>query len=413
MQNVTPAFNTAAEATVRNVVSKVDIVWASPFIDTAVTAVANDENRLTNTPQVHDGTRNILRLWAHLDGVIKADGTHNPMPGNPDNSPSNQVGWYGATECNGSNIWVTDPVLTLTFDARPIHDLLVVGDSMYDEYPTDFDVEVYEDVTLVYTANVTGNSAVEWLLDVRAEAIDNATKMVLTVKKWSAPNRIVKISEFYSILKETYDGDTVSSINLLEERILEDGSLPIGNISANEVDISLNNIKINVNGVDIIDPFFPDNPNSPYDDVLTKNRKVTPYIGFKLADDTFEYVKLGTFWTGDWQVNEQSPVVNVACRDRMELLRRAEYKGSSLLIDTTLYALATEVLTSARDDIPMLDIQWNVDTSLQDFTLPYAWFGKTNYFEAIRSIAEACMGQAYMSRDDVLIIEGPEKTYQS
>lgn len=413
MQNVTPAFNTAAEATVRNVVSKVDIVWASPFIDTAVTAVANDENRMTNTAQVHDGTRNILRLWAHLDGVIKADGTHNPMPGNPDNSPSNQVGWYGATECNGSSVWVTDPVLTLTFDVRPVHDLIVVGDSMYDEYPVDFDVEVYEGVTLAYTANVTGNAAVEWLLDVRAQALDDVTKMVLTIKKWSAPNRIVKISEFYSILKETYDGDTISSINLLEERILEDGSLPVGNISANEVDLSLNNIKITVDSNEIIDPFFPDNPNSPYDDVLTKNRKVTPYIGFKLADDSFEYVKLGTFWTGDWQVNEQSPVVNVACRDRMELLRRAEYKGSPLLITTTLYDLATEVLTSARDDIPMLDIQWDIDTSLQNFTLPYAWFSKTNYFEAIRKIAEACMGQAYMSRDDVLIIEGPEETYQS
>ena len=103
----------------------------------------------------------------------------------------------------------------------------------------------------------------------------------------------------------------------------------------------------------------------------------------------------------------------MSCRDRMELLRRAEYKGSSLLTNTTLYALASEVLESARDDIPMADLQWSLDVSLQNFDLPYAWFSKTNYFEAIRTIVEACMGQAYMSREDILIIEGPEKTYQS
>lgn len=413
MQPVTPAFNDAAEATVREVVAKVEITWASPFIDTAVTAVVNDENRISYPEQTHDGTRIVSRKWAHLDGVIIADGSYYVMPSTLSNDPLNQVGWYGATACNGSSVWVTDPVLTITFDARPIVDLLVAGDSAYGEYPVDFDIDVYEGVTLVYTENVIGNTSLEWTKDVSAEGLDDVTKMVLTVKKWSAPNRVVKIAEFYTFLKETYTGDVVDSFNLLEERVLEDGSLPVGNISANELDLSLNNIEITRdNGDVVIDPFFPNNPNSPYDSVVTKNRKVEPSLGFKLADGSYEYVSLGTFWSGDWKINEQSPIASVSCRDRMELLRRAEYKGSSLLTNTSLYDLAVEVLTDARDNIPMADLQWDIDTSLQNFTLPYAWFSKTNYFEAIRTIVEACMGQAYMSRNDVLIIEGPEETYQ-
>ena len=95
----------------------------------------------------------------------------------------------------------------------------------------------------------------------------------------------------------------------------------------------------------------------------------------------------------------------------MELLRRAEYKGSALYIDTDMYTLAEVVLNSAKNDIPMAELQWDIDITLQDFKVPYGWFTKMSYFEAVREIAEACMGQAYMSRDDVLIIEGPEKTY--
>lgn len=413
MITVTPEFNQAAEATVREVDAKVQIIWAAPNIDTNITYGINDPNRITYPEQTYDGIKTTTYKWAHLDGVIKPDSTYHPAPSSITGNPFEQMGWYGAAECNGSGVWVTDPVLDLTFDTRPITNLIVVGDTVYNEYPVDFDIEIYEGVTLVYTNNVTGNTLVEWNLDISASNIDDATRMVLTVKKWSTPNRVVKITEFYSILLETYDGDVVDSFSLLEERILEDGTLPVGNISANELDLSLNNMKITrENGQEVIDPFFPNNPNSPYDNVVTKNRKVIPYLGFKLANGSYEYVKLGTFWTGDWKVTEQSPVANVACRDRMDLLRKAEYKGSALYTNSNLYVLMEAVLTSAKTDIPMPDLQWVIDTSLQNFTLPYAWFSKTNYFEAIRKIVEACMGQAYMNRDDVLIIEGPEQTYQ-
>lgn len=412
MQPVSTEFNQAARETVRRVDVLLEIIWASPQIDANVTTVVNDNNRISYPAQVHDGVRNTTQKWAHLDGTIIADGSFKVMPGTPDNSTFRQVGWYGGIECNGSGEWVTDPQIELTFDARPIDNLLVIGDEVYIEYPVDFTIDIYEGATLEYTENVIGNTLVEWTSDISAENITAATRMLLTVHKWSTPNRVVKITEFYTTFSVTYTGDVVDSLNLLEERILEDGTLPVGNISANELDLALNNVKITVDGQEVIDPFFPDNPNSPYKEVLTKNRRVKPSLGFQLENGSFEYVKLGTFWTGDWQVNEQSPVVNVACRDRMELLRKAEYKGSALYTNTNLFELAEVVLESARDDIPISDLLWDIDPTLTNFTLPYGWFGKTTYFEAIRQIAEACLGQAYMSRDDILIIEGPEKTYQ-
>lgn len=412
MLPVSLAFTQAAEATVRQIKPLVEIVWSSPFIDTAVDESVNDNNRISFPAQTHDGTRNIIQKWAHLDGIFKPDGTYHPAPADPGVDPLNQMGWYGATECDGSAEWVTNPELEVTFDPRPIVELLVIGDAVYGEFPTDFEIEVYEGVALAHTEVVTGNNAVTWSLDVTSENLLDVTRMVLIVQKWNIPNRIVKISEFYSLFKETYNGDQVSSINLLEERVIEEGSLPVGSISSNEIDLTMNNIRITVGDDEIIDPFFPDNPNSPYHNVVTKNRKVSPSLGFVLPNGSVEYVKLGTFWTMDWQVNEQSGVANVTCRDRMEFLRKAEYKGSHLLIDSNLYELVLVVLNSAKTDIPMPGLNWEVDIALQDFTLAHAWFGKITYFEAIRQIAEACMGQAYMNRDDILIIEGPEQTYR-
>ena len=62
--------------------------------------------------------------------------------------------------------------------------------------------------------------------------------------KWSEGNRQAKILEFFTGIKETYETDDILLINLLEEREVSQGSLPVGNISSNEIDIRL----VNENG---------------------------------------------------------------------------------------------------------------------------------------------------------------------
>lgn len=409
MLNTSANFQAAAIETVRQVKGKLFIEWVRFQDDDSIVVSSSDENRGAQIDQIADGIISIPRKWAHLDGVMKANGTYSPAPSTVTNPDTQQVGWYGATRCDGSNVWAVDPTLTIEFDARPILVLFVSGDDYYNEYPVDFNIKVYAGAVLEHTEIVTGNSGLTWSKDVTVEGLNNITKMVLTIEKWSHPNRIVKISEFYSSFTQTLTGDAINSMNLLEERVIADGSLPIGNISANEIDISLNNISIDVEGTQVIDPFFPDNPNSPYNTFLAKNKKMIPYIGFVLADGSTEYVKLGSFWSGDWRVNEQDATASVTARDRMELLRKAEHNNENLYEDKTLYFIMDSVLQHAKDNIPMDDLTWDIDNELQDYTIPYAWFPKESYFKSIKSIVEACMGQAYMSKEDVLIVEGPSK----
>lgn len=413
-------FRRAAKSNPRTCTAKLEIIWTDPETDPSISVSSNDANRAALLPQVCDGEYNILRKWAHFDydhdgagGGFKLDGTFNPMP-SESSTTFNQVGWYGRNRFNadGSYPAAVPPNLRVDFDARAILSLFVAGESYYQEYPVDFDILLYSGgqggspFTLEHTEEIRDNTELIWQKSISDLGLNDITRMQLEILKWNVPNRVVKISEFYTSFLQTIENEDITRFSLLEERLVADGSLPIGNISSNEIDISLQNIKIEVEGTEIIDPFFPSNPNSPYYTFLAKNRKVTPYIGFDYGSGV-EYSKLGTFWTGDWDVNEQSATCSVSCRDRMEQLRSAEFKGSTLYTDENLYTIMESILTHARNNIPMLDLVWDIDTELSNYEIPYAWFPKKSYFNTIKTIVEACMGQAYMSRDDVLIIEGP------
>ena len=370
-------------------------------------SAGGESNRAANLPQVHDSNSDILKRWAHLDGSIKADGVYKLMPDPNTSGQKEQVGWYGKTRCTASAEWFVNPQLIIEFDARPIISLFVAGDTYLNEYPVNFTIEIYAGTSLEHTETVTANTMVKWSKDVSDLALASITKMILTVSKWSTAERIVKISEFYSSFFQTFEGDDIVSMNILEERVIGDGSLPIGNISSNEMDLTLQNIMIIADGTEVIDPFFPSNAASLYYQLMRKNRRVEPYLGFLLPDASIEYVKMGVFWTGDWNVNEQDYTASVTCRDRMELLRKAEYKTSTLFENTTLYDIMEDILNHARTNIPMSSLQWQIDIELQNYTIAYAWFPRQSYFATIKQIVEACMGEAYMSKDDVLIIEGP------
>ncbi len=369
----------------------------------------SDVNRAANLSQLHDSNSDVLKRWAHLDGAIKADGVYKLMPNPETSGPKEQVGWYGTQRCGSLGTWTitTDPQIIMEFDARPVILLFVAGDTYLNEYPINFTITIYAGAVLQHTETVTGNTLVKWSKDVSSLSLASITKMILTINKWSTANRVVKISEFYTAFLQTFTGAEIVSMNLLEERVIGDGSLPIGNISSNELDLALNNVAITVNSTEVIDPFFPGNAASVYYELIRKNRRVEPYIGFLLPSGSIEYVKLGVFWTGDWTVNEQDYAASVSCRDRMERLRKAEYKTSTLFEDTTLYDIVVNILNHARTNIPMSDLTWRVDTELQNYTIAYAWFPIQSYFTTIKQIVEACMGQAYMSKTDVLIIEGP------
>src|SRR5690606_34478445 len=125
----------------------------------------------------------------------------------------------------------------------------------------------YSNETLLYTETVTDNTDIFWSTDI--ERVNEITKMELVITKWSHANRQVKILEFFTSIQETYEGDDILLIHLLEEREVSQGSLPVGNISANEIDIRLYNKNRK---------FDAGNRQSPLYQLLKPNRRIKAWL---------------------------------------------------------------------------------------------------------------------------------------
>jgi len=310
------------------------------------------------------------------------------------------------------------PQLTVTFSARVVSALKVVGDSLRKEYPVDFNIYLYNafDV-LLYTEVVTGNTEITWEKDIAQ--VSGVKKMTLELTRWSHEGRQAKILEFFSRLTETYEGADLFSLSLLEERDVSTGSLPIGNISANELDLSILNRDRK---------FDAGNSDSKLYQMIKPNRKVTAWLGLvtngsemisaivpgiclqyerETTGTETVWVLLGTFYTQDWTAPELKLNADVVAQDRLSLLDNTNYAADEYLQNTTLYDLAVDVLTDAG----LRTAEYWLDEELKDYTVPWgcaiAKPDDTSHRECLRMIVEACLGQCYMDRDGILRIEGP------
>lgn len=273
MYLVSQDFHDKMRADKRRVFVKCQIDYTDPFLDESIDIATSEAARLSYPMQTADNITEPYAKLASLDGSCKADGTCYPAPG-PDEARFVQMGWWGEQLAGVGGMFTTPyPALTVEFFPRPIDSLKVVGDSKREEWPVDFNIRLYdENDTLLHTETVTGNNEIAWSKPLET-MITGVTKMSLEITRWSHEGRQVKILEFFSSLAEVYEGDDIISVRLLEEREFGQESLPIGNISSNEVEIRL----LNEDG-----KFDVDNINSPLHGLLRANRRIQVWLGTEL-----------------------------------------------------------------------------------------------------------------------------------
>lgn len=340
MISVSSGFLTAIkQRTHRKVHGKVIIDWTNPEFDQDVVIVVTEAGRVSYNEQLTNGKKFMSHKWLSLDGSTKLDGTYYVMPNQL--SEQHEAGWWGKTfalydggkfpvyskKLHGEKVYGEElygknafyPKITLLFSARPVTQLLLMGDSQRNEYAIDFDVEVYDkDGVLQHTSNVTGNGGYTWTEDVDLEDI---TKIVYTLKKWSHSGRQAKSAELITSIQSTYYGDDIFLIDVLEEREVREGSLPIGNISANEINIRINNVDR------LLDA---GNPTSKLRNFVKPNRKIQAFLGCEV-DGQIEWVPMGVYKSGDWKVPEDEIYAETAGRDLIEALGKKKYSTSTVL----------------------------------------------------------------------------------
>ena len=393
MYPVSRDFLEKIKANTRRIYGKVQIDWTDPFIDQSIQVEVSEEARISWRNQVADALEAVPYKWASLDGSWILDGTYYLAPDTEEDAETHQMGWWG-NQLSGEDYSFTEPypTLTVSFAARPVRSLKVVGDNARAEYPVDFDINLYDaSDNLLYTENVIGNDAVKWEKNI--DNVNGVEKIELVIKKWSHIGRQAKITEFFTSIQETYEGDDIILINLLEERETSQGSLPIGNISSNEIDIRLYNRDRK---------FDAGNYNSNLYQLVKTNRRIKAWLGVEINGE-IEYVPLGTFWSGDWNVPENEVYAETSGRDRLELLRKSTYSSGQVRQNVSLYELAIDILEDAGLD----SSEYFIDPELQQKIIPWAYFSSKSHRAALKDIAEAALGQVYVDREGIIRVEGP------
>ena len=258
----------------RRTFGKVQIDYTSPFLDQSITVATNENANVSFPSQTADSVPEPFAKIASLDGSWVLDGTYAFAPVTTEEAETKQMGWWGKQLAGtGGAFSAPYPTLTVTFFPRPITKLQAVGDSKRQEWPVDFNIKLYDgNNTLLYTETVAGNTEIAWskVLD---EPITQVEKMTLEITKWSHPGRQAKILEFFTSIQETYEDDDIIFLHLLEEREVSHGSLPVGNISANEIYIELNNASRK---------FDAGNAASPLHNLLKPNRRIRAWLGVEI-----------------------------------------------------------------------------------------------------------------------------------
>jgi hypothetical protein len=389
---VTQDFLDKMKADRRQVFARVAIDYTDPFMDQSIEIEVNEQANVSYPQQTADSVDQTTHKYACLDGTWDLTTGEYHLAPSEDQLAQQQMGWWGAQFADQDGYFASPyPTLTVRHLPRPIRQLKVVGDTAREEYPVDFNIRLYgPDDTHLYAETVTGNDQVSWSKTLEPPVVDVA-KQVLTITKWSHAGRCAKIIEFFTSIREIYETGDLISIRLLEEREASQGSLPVGNISANEIALVLNNES---------KKFDLDNENSPLKNLLKPNRRIQVWLGTETSSGEV-WVPLGTFWSLDWDSPDDSLEATVTARDRMELLRKGTYQTSQVLTNKSLYELAEIVL----QDAGLMPDEYIIDTALQNIVVPYSWFNPVSHREALRLIAEAGLAAAFQNRDGKIQIE--------
>jgi hypothetical protein len=271
MYPVTTDFLDKMKADRRQVFARVQIDYTDPFVDQSIEIEASEQANVSYPQQTADSVDQTTHKYACLDGTWDLTSGEYHLAPSVSMLSQYQMGWWGAQFAGAGRAFSSPyPTLTVTHLPRPIRQLKVVGDTAREEYPVNFEVKLYgPDDTLLKTETVTGNTQVSWSKTLDSQVLDVA-KQVLEITKWSHAGRCAKIIEFFTSIRETYETGDLVSVKLLEEREASQGSLPVGNISSNEITLALNNED---------KKFDVDNEQSPLKNLLKPNRRIQVWLG--------------------------------------------------------------------------------------------------------------------------------------
>ncbi|MFA6870380.1 MAG: hypothetical protein WCQ63_05320, partial [Methanomethylophilus sp.] len=171
------------------------------------------------------------------------------------------------------------------------------------------------------------------------------------------------------------------SFNLLEELGKDAESNPIGDVSANELDIKL----FNDNGI-----FSPSNTNSPYYGLMKAGVKV---VAKMRASESSDWDDLGTFYVNDWCAEVTGLQASVTCYDKMHDVISSPIP----VLPVTKNILYKDAFIAFLD---ALGVHHNVDTNIAG-AMSW-WYALPKSADTLKNLSSASMSAVFCDRHDTV-----------
>ncbi|GEM_PF-3599598 len=375
----------------RRIYGKAEIVFSDPFVaEGGIEITAPECAYPSTTASLIDGKTTVPGKWFTFR-TNKLDGKSLMCPRVDDYKADYTTGWW--SNILSDEFGAFDPTIeiTLQFPARPLYEVKMIGDPYLGGLPRDFSVWIYSGETLLNPGGtfIDGNTNYNWSMTLDPPYAD-VTKIAYVITKINDPLAQCRILELFSSYKEDYDEDEIKSIKILEELDYESGTVPIGNISSNEVVLTMVNTDRR---------FDPSNPTSPIRNLMMKHRKIKVWLGVYLSPTTgIVWQPMGVFYSMDWSSPDNSLFVEVMGLDRLEILRNTDFAPPGIYNNYTIGDLLEDVFESAG----VTASEYIIDGELynaEKYKIPYAWFERTSSLFAIQKLAENALAYVYCDRD--------------
>jgi len=380
---VSQAFQNAAKASNRWVLVRATTWLLDNSILSGFVEASGDENEsLFGVAKVVNGETSPARTWALArDDCYPADDVY-PI------DADSEGGWFGDNVSDGNGDLGSSEAVTVQYaTAQKISEVRVWGNTWLG-YPVDFVVEYWDTDSFEWTevANVSGNAEIEWSYTL--PSMVETTKLRLTISRISRASDLPATMEFQGGLVVDLAG-YIEQFDVVKERFYEQqGSIPIGNYGAGEINLTLTNTD---------GRFYSRNTDGPYYGYLKPNRKIELEIGFVTASGN-EYVPAGTFYVVSWRAASGSPTCRVVARDRAKRLQGLMYEAA-VQQDSTISELVTLLAAAAG----LGETEYSIDATT--YQVPYAIFERQSIWEHLRQVTVGEAGFIYFDEDGRLVFE--------
>lgn len=139
--------------------------------------------------------------------------------------------------------------------------------------------------------------------------------------------------------------------------------------------------------------------------LMILDRKLLPSIGIE-TDGEVKYQPLGTFYSDEWQINQDSQWVKCSAVDRLMRLQKKTYVGFPLTENASLYDIAADILLNIGETADTFVIS----NDLKSVIVPMAFLPKGTAWDALQEIANAGLCKIYVDREDKINVRSEKET---